>query len=97
MNVSLNPQFEKLVKQKVQSGEYASESEVIQEALRLLEQRDKKLIELRSDIQIGLDQLERGEYTTYDEDGLKDLAKTIKSRNRKRLESERKQTTDGGA
>ena len=97
MNVSLNPQFEKLVKQKVQSGEYASESEVIQEALRLLEQRDKKLIELRAEIQIGLDQLERGEYTTYDEDGLKDLAKTIKSRGRERLESERKQTSNGGA
>ena len=55
MNVPLTPQQEKLIKQKVKSGEYGSPDEVIDAALRLLEQRDKKLASLRQDIQEGLD------------------------------------------
>ena len=38
MNVSLTPQLEKLVKSKVDSGLYGSASEVMREALRLLEE-----------------------------------------------------------
>jgi antitoxin ParD1/3/4 len=40
MNISLNPHFEELVKGKVESGLYNSVSEVMREALRLLEERD---------------------------------------------------------
>ena len=40
MNVSLTPDLEKFVNAKVQSGRYNSASEVIREALRLLEQHD---------------------------------------------------------
>ena len=40
MNVTLEPEFEALVKKKVASGRYTSSSEVIQEALRLLDERD---------------------------------------------------------
>ncbi|MBZ0159057.1 MAG: type II toxin-antitoxin system ParD family antitoxin, partial [bacterium] len=42
MNISLTPQLEKLVKNKVESGLYGSASEVIREALRLLEERDRR-------------------------------------------------------
>ena len=58
MNISLNPHFEELVKSKVQSGLYNSVSEVMREALRLLEERDQlrdlRLEELRSEIQKGI-------------------------------------------
>lgn len=40
MNVSLSPHFDKLIAEKVKSGSYNSASEVIREALRLLEQKD---------------------------------------------------------
>lgn len=40
MNVSLTPELENLVHVKVASGRYTSASEVIREALRLMEQRD---------------------------------------------------------
>ena len=67
MNVSLTPQLEKMVKQKVASGRYSSASEVIREALRLMErqqaERAQRLKELRREIQVGLDQVARGEYT----------------------------------
>jgi len=58
MNVSLSPQLEAMVKAKVASGLYTSASEVIREALRLMEQQDQlrslNLQQLRHDIQEGL-------------------------------------------
>jgi putative addiction module CopG family antidote len=41
MNVSLLPELEKLVNEKVQSGEYGSRDEVFHAALRLLKERDQ--------------------------------------------------------
>jgi len=40
MNVSLTPELEQFVSAKVDSGRYTSASEVVREALRLLEQQD---------------------------------------------------------
>jgi antitoxin ParD1/3/4 len=41
MNVSLTPELEKFVAGKVASGRYTSASEVVREALRLLEEHDQ--------------------------------------------------------
>ena len=41
MNVSLTPELDKFVAQKVDSGRYTSASEVVREALRLLEEHDR--------------------------------------------------------
>ncbi|MEH2243130.1 type II toxin-antitoxin system ParD family antitoxin [Nostoc sp.] len=40
MNISLTPELEQLVKDKVSSGKYHSVSEVMGEALRLLETKN---------------------------------------------------------
>jgi antitoxin ParD1/3/4 len=40
MNVSLTPELEAFVSTKVESGRYNSASEVVREALRLLEEHD---------------------------------------------------------
>ena len=40
MNVSLTPQLENFVQEKVRSGRYRSASEVVREALRLFEERE---------------------------------------------------------
>jgi antitoxin ParD1/3/4 len=65
MNVHLTPKLERLVQNKVQSGRYNSASEVVREALRLMEQKDElrsiQLQELRSRVDKGLAQAERGE------------------------------------
>ena len=37
MNVSLTPELEQLVHSKVKTGRYTSDSEVVREALRLME------------------------------------------------------------
>lgn len=94
MNVSLTPTLENLVQQKVATGLYNSASEVIREALRLLEERDElrkvKLGALRKDISVGLDQLERGEVSEYDDRSLDTLAADVKARGRKRLAATKK-------
>ena len=89
MNIFLTPELEELVKQKVESGLYNSATEVIHEALWLLDERDRlgemKLEALRKDIQKGIDSIERGEYTVYDENTLADFFEGIKAEGRKRL------------
>jgi antitoxin ParD1/3/4 len=58
INVNLTPELENLIRQKVSSGRYNSASEVVREALRLMEAEDElraaKLAQLRHDIQEGL-------------------------------------------
>jgi antitoxin ParD1/3/4 len=79
MNISLTPQLEALVKNKVESGLYGSASEVMRDALRLLEVRDRRQLlhaeELRAEIKKGLNS---GESTPLD-------VSAIKARGRKRL------------
>ncbi len=68
MNVSLTPELEKFVQQKVKTGRYLSASEVILEALRLLKERDiqrqMRLEKLRREVTVGIEQSNRGE--TFD-------------------------------
>jgi len=63
MNINLTPELEQLVQAKVQSGRYNSASEVVREALRLMEQRDElrtlQLTELRRRMDRALDESAR--------------------------------------
>jgi antitoxin ParD1/3/4 len=65
MNVHLTPELETLVQNKVKTGRYNSASEVVREALRLFEERDRirelQIRELRKKINEGWASLERGE------------------------------------
>ena len=83
MNISLTPHLEKLVKSKVTSGAYGSASEVIREALRLLEEQDHiralRLEQLRAEIQQGFDS---GPARPLDMEG-------VKARGRQRLAAEK--------
>jgi len=59
MNVNLTPELETLVRRKVASGMYTSASEVVREALRLMEEQDQmravRLDQLRQDVRKGLE------------------------------------------
>lgn len=72
LNVNLTPQLEDMVRQKVTSGLYTSASEVVREALRLMEEQDRmraaKLEQLRQDIQDGLNS---GEPTPWNPEEIK--------------------------
>jgi antitoxin ParD1/3/4 len=84
MNVSLTPQLESFVKEKVSSGLYTSASEVIREALRMMEEQDQlkamKLEALRKEIDKGWEQLERGERVPFDIEKLKSKVRERKQK-----------------
>ena len=65
MNVSLTPELEAYVETKVESGRYTSASEVVREALRLLEEteasRAEQLAEFNRELAIRLAALDRGD------------------------------------
>ncbi len=77
MNVNLTPQLEELVRSKVASGLYTSASEVVREALRLMDEQDRlreaKLAQLRSDVRQGL---ASGSSQPWDAEALKSMART---------------------
>jgi antitoxin ParD1/3/4 len=68
MTIHLSGDREQFVRSLVQGGRYSSEDDVIEEALRLLEERDEqaKLTELRGEIAIGIEQADRGELAPFD-------------------------------
>ena len=92
MNISLTPELERLVADKVDSGMYKTSSEVIREGLRLLKERDERLQSLRRDIRAGFEAVDRGEFTDYDESNVQGLAERVKIRGRKRLADEERMT-----
>jgi antitoxin ParD1/3/4 len=68
MTIHLSGDREQLVRALIQSGRYASEDEVIDQALRLLQERDDqaKLAVLRREIAVGIEQADRGELEPFD-------------------------------
>jgi antitoxin ParD1/3/4 len=83
VNISLTPELGRFVETRVASGRYSSVSEVVRDGLRLLElnelARETALKNLREQIAVGLDQIDRGQVHDGDK-----VFKEIKSRSRKR-------------
>lgn len=65
MNILLTPELEEFVNKQVESGKYQDGLAVIREALQLLEERQQiykgRFEELKREVMIGVEQLERGE------------------------------------
>lgn len=80
MNVNLTPELETLVRRKVASGMYASASEVVREALRLMEDHDQtravRLDQLRQEVHKGLDS---GPSEAWDPEAMKQQARMRRS------------------
>jgi antitoxin ParD1/3/4 len=52
-SVRLREDFEQIIEISIESGRYASASEVIREGLRLADEREQKIIILREAIEAG--------------------------------------------
>ena len=89
MNVSLSPELERFIQEKVDSKLYQTASEVVREALRLLEREDRereaKLEALRRDLKVAEDQIARGEYIEVKDP--KAFLREIQRRGRARLQA----------
>lgn len=67
MSFPLPPEFERAVVDRVASGQYASADDVLAAALRALEHAEVELDTLRREVQVGIDQVERGQVVDGEE------------------------------
>lgn len=71
MNVNLGPVFDQFVADLLKTGHYQSQSEILREGLRLLQEREElkrlRIAELRKEIAIGIAQADRGEFVDGEE------------------------------
>ena len=74
MNISLTPELKAFVQSRVSSGFYNNASEVIREALRLLNERDQikalKLELLKKELSLGLESLDQEDFGDPDIDSI---------------------------
>lgn len=65
MNIILKPEQVKFIHEKLNSGKYSTSDEIIAEALRLLEKRDREaqkwIEETRQKVDVAIEELRRGE------------------------------------
>ena len=65
MNIILKPEQAKFIYEKLNSGKYSTSDEIIAEALRLLEERDREaqkwIEETRQKVDVAIEELRRGE------------------------------------
>lgn len=64
-SITLSSHFENFIQQQLATGRYETTSEVIRESLRLMENREAQLTALRGELDVGLRELERGEYIEW--------------------------------
>ncbi len=89
MKVTLTPEWERFVAERVRSGADQTPEDVVRRALHLLREHDLTVEAnagpLRDAVASGIAQLDRGEYREFDRQGLQNLAAEIRSNGRRRL------------
>ena len=83
VNISITPELDAFLQSRVASGRYQTTSEVVREALRLLERQEQEweqdFQQLKAKLQRGADQAARGELLDGDE-VFEELRKLIEER-----------------
>jgi antitoxin ParD1/3/4 len=87
VNISLTPELDAFLQSRVSSGRYQTASEVVREALRMLErvekEREQAFHQLKAKLERGAGQAERGELLDGDE-VFDELRQLIEERRRAR-------------
>jgi putative addiction module CopG family antidote len=100
MTITLTPELEKLVREKVARGEYDSADAFIGEAVQRLvdEQMDEDAhrTEILSRVEAAEAEIDRGDYREYDEETIHQLARDVHERGLKKLAAGRGKTGTGG-
>ena len=65
MHINLSQKMEQYLQSKVSTGSYNNATEVVCDAIRRMREADEKLATLRAAVQVGDDQLDRGEGVAY--------------------------------
>jgi antitoxin ParD1/3/4 len=83
MAIRIPEDIETRIQQKVAEGFFSDADEVIREAMRLLDRQERQLEELRAKLQVGLDQLDRGERVLYTPDLMDEIMRDVEERYRR--------------
>lgn len=89
MTIEIPSDLQQFVHTVIDAGSYKDEAEVVGQALRLLQERQRRIDELRCEVQPALDRLDRGEGIELDDAGLDAFLEDIKARNLAELDAER--------
>jgi antitoxin ParD1/3/4 len=89
---TLGSHWEEFVKREVESGRYATASEVMRAGLRELEERQRRLEALRAHLDEGLNDIERGDVVDDEEVNVEDLVARAAERVRQK-KTKRSQAT----
>jgi antitoxin ParD1/3/4 len=85
--VLLPPELTAFVQGQLASGKYESELDLLCDAVRMMRDREIRLKAMRAEVDIGIDQLKRGEYVEIESDAqLRDFFEDIERRGRQRLQ-----------
>ncbi|MFN0134890.1 MAG: type II toxin-antitoxin system ParD family antitoxin [Phycisphaerae bacterium] len=71
MQIFLNPAVQAVVDRLVSSGRFQAADDVVREAIALLEQREHRLGLLRTMVQEGIDDFDRGDCAALDMDAIR--------------------------
>ena len=99
MHISLTPELEKIIKEKVASGLYNNASEVVREALRFMKTNEEllfhmKLDTLRAKLAEGERDLAEGRYTELAQEEMGSYFQAIKSRALDKIKQENRQDAE---
>jgi len=67
MNVTLSPEIESAIARLVKSGRYASQADALAAAVKLLDEEERALAEVRGKLKDGAEALDRGDAHTLTE------------------------------
>ena len=83
MVIRVTPEIEADIRQRVESGEYADESEVLQTALRMLDARERRLQEIRASLKEAVASIERGEGIEWTPELMDEIEREVDERVRR--------------
>jgi antitoxin ParD1/3/4 len=83
MTIQLPDDVEARIRQKVERGEFPDAGEVVREAMRLLDEQERQFEDLRAKLQVGLDQLDRGEGVPYTPELMAKIRRDVAERYRR--------------
>lgn len=88
MNITLTPKLATIVKKQLSTGRYRSAGAVVGEALQLLQYNNRtdeeKLADLKREIELGLQQLDRGEGIEFDESVVDEVCRAGRERQKRK-------------
>ena len=81
----LPPELGQFVEQQLALGKYQTEQELVVNAVRVLREVEIQQRQFHNDIQLGIDQLDRGQVNEYSLEQLRERFEQLKDRAQRRI------------